>query len=157
MKPIIVGIDGSQAARPKIRHRSETEIPRGPAAPVLVEASRDAEMMCVGSVGIGRYARSILGSTATELVKKAHCPVRGRTYNSGPATARYQLDCAGRPCRSWEADQRNSPSTRTARSNVGYRIGGSVIPRCASTRSLPWTFARPPLRMLSACRPRVSG
>jgi len=53
----------------------ETEIPRGPAGPVLVEASRDAEMICVGSVGIGRYARSILGSTATELAEKAHCPV----------------------------------------------------------------------------------
>jgi len=53
----------------------ETEISRGPAGPVLVEASRDAEMICVGSVGIGRYARSILGSTATELAEKAHCPV----------------------------------------------------------------------------------
>jgi nucleotide-binding universal stress UspA family protein len=53
----------------------ETEIPRGPAGPVLVEASRDAEMICIGSVGIGRYARSILGSTATELAGKAHCPV----------------------------------------------------------------------------------
>ncbi len=53
----------------------ETEFPRGPAGPVLVEASRDAEMVCVGSVGIGRYARSILGSTATELADKAHCPV----------------------------------------------------------------------------------
>ena len=53
----------------------ETEIPRGPAGPVLVETSPDAEMICVGSVGIGRYARSILGSTATELAEKAHCPV----------------------------------------------------------------------------------
>jgi nucleotide-binding universal stress UspA family protein len=53
----------------------ETEIPRGPAGPVLMEASRDAEMICVGSVGIGRYARSILGSAATELAGKAHCPV----------------------------------------------------------------------------------
>ena len=42
---------------------------------MLVEASRDAEMICVGSVGIGRYARSILGSAATELAEKAHCPV----------------------------------------------------------------------------------
>ena len=128
MKPIIVGIDGSQAATAaalwgvdeaigravplrlisviKQTHPSpddyardlahaetslreaqiavdagrkpvkiETEIPRGPAGPVLVEASRDAEMICVGSVGIGRYARSILGSTATELAEKAHCPV----------------------------------------------------------------------------------
>ncbi|WAC93810.1 universal stress protein [Mycobacterium sp. Aquia_213] len=53
----------------------ETEILRGPAGPVLVEASRDAEMICVGSVGIGRYARSVLGSTATELAELAHCPV----------------------------------------------------------------------------------
>lgn len=53
----------------------ETEISRGPAGPVLVEASRDAEMVCVGSVGIGRIARSMLGSTATELAEKAHCPV----------------------------------------------------------------------------------
>lgn len=48
----------------------ETDIPRGPAGPVLVEASRDAEMICVGSVGIGRYASSILGSTATEWVRR---------------------------------------------------------------------------------------
>ncbi len=53
----------------------ETEIPRGPAGPVLVEASRDAEMICVGSVGIGRYACSILGSTATELAETSHCLV----------------------------------------------------------------------------------
>ncbi|HTX95419.1 MAG TPA: universal stress protein [Mycobacterium sp.] len=53
----------------------ETEILRGPPGPLLVEASRDAEMMCVGSVGIGRFARSILGSAASELAEKAHCPV----------------------------------------------------------------------------------
>ena len=53
----------------------ETEVARGPAGPVLVEGSRDAEMVCVGSVGIGRYARSLLGSTATEVAEKAHCPV----------------------------------------------------------------------------------
>jgi len=53
----------------------ETEVSRGPAGPVLVEASRDAEMVCIGSVGIGRYARSLLGSTATELAEQAHCPV----------------------------------------------------------------------------------
>lgn len=53
----------------------ETDILRGPAGPLLVEASLDAEMICVGSVGIGRYARAILGSTATELAEKAHCPV----------------------------------------------------------------------------------
>jgi nucleotide-binding universal stress UspA family protein len=53
----------------------ETDIGRGPAGALLVEASSDAEMVCVGSTGIGRYARSILGSTATELAEKAHCTV----------------------------------------------------------------------------------
>jgi nucleotide-binding universal stress UspA family protein len=52
-----------------------TDIQRGPAATVLVEASRDAEMICVGSVGIGRYARALLGSTAADLAERAHCPV----------------------------------------------------------------------------------
>jgi len=53
----------------------ETAILDGPAGPALVEESRDAAIICVGSVGIGRYARSILGSTATDLAEKAHCPV----------------------------------------------------------------------------------
>lgn len=52
-----------------------TDIQRGPAATVLVEASRDAEMICVGSVGIGRYARALLGSTAADLAERAYCPV----------------------------------------------------------------------------------
>jgi len=53
----------------------ETDIARGPAGPVLVELSRDAELVCLGSVGIGRYARSLLGSTATEVAEKSRCPV----------------------------------------------------------------------------------
>ncbi|MDZ4267705.1 MAG: universal stress protein [Mycobacterium sp.] len=53
----------------------ETAIVTGPPAVALVAESRDAAMICVGTVGIGRYARSILGSTATELGDKAHCPV----------------------------------------------------------------------------------
>jgi nucleotide-binding universal stress UspA family protein len=53
----------------------KTEIPRGPAGPGLVEASRGAEMVCVGRVGIGRYARSQLRSTTTELAEKARCTV----------------------------------------------------------------------------------
>lgn len=53
----------------------ETDTPRGPAGAVLVEASRDAEMICAGSAGIRRYTRLMLGSTTTELAEKAHCPV----------------------------------------------------------------------------------
>ena len=32
-------------------------------------------MICVGSVGIGRYARALLGSTAADLAENAYCPV----------------------------------------------------------------------------------
>ena len=53
----------------------ETATLSGPPGPALVAESRDAELICVGSVGIGRYARAILGSTATELAENAHCPV----------------------------------------------------------------------------------
>ena len=53
----------------------ETTILDGPPGAVLVEESHDAALICVGSVGIGQYARSILGSTAAELAEKAHCPV----------------------------------------------------------------------------------
>jgi len=41
----------------------------------LVEEAADAEMLCVGSVGINRFARDILGSAATYVATKAHCPV----------------------------------------------------------------------------------
>jgi nucleotide-binding universal stress UspA family protein len=53
----------------------ETDILRGQPGALLVSESDDAEMICVGSVGIGRYSRALLGSTATEVAEKAHCPV----------------------------------------------------------------------------------
>jgi nucleotide-binding universal stress UspA family protein len=53
----------------------ETGILRGQPGASLVVESRDADMLCVGSVGIGRYSRSLLGSTATEVAEQAHCPV----------------------------------------------------------------------------------
>lgn len=53
----------------------ETEILSGPTAFLLGEESRTADMICVGSVGIGRSARAILGSIATELAENAYCPV----------------------------------------------------------------------------------
>lgn len=53
----------------------ETAVLTGLPGVSLVEESYDAALVCIGSVGIGRYARSILGSTATEVAEKAHCPV----------------------------------------------------------------------------------
>ena len=53
----------------------ETAILSGLTAFNLIEESQSADMVCVGSVGIGRSARAILGSIATELAEKAQCPV----------------------------------------------------------------------------------
>lgn len=53
----------------------EAEVRDGLPGVTLVSESAGAEMICVGTVGRGRYAQSILGSTATEVAEKAHCPV----------------------------------------------------------------------------------
>jgi len=65
----------------------ETAILRGDPGATLIAESRNAEMVCVGSVGIGRFARKFLGSTAAELAEGAHCPVaiiRSRHHQSKP-------------------------------------------------------------------------
>jgi nucleotide-binding universal stress UspA family protein len=53
----------------------ETAILQGDPAATMIAESRNTEMICVGSVGIGRFARAFLGSTAAELAEGAHCPV----------------------------------------------------------------------------------
>lgn len=53
----------------------ETEVVRGDPAAILIAESANAAMICVGSTGIGRLARALLGSTAAEVADAAHCPV----------------------------------------------------------------------------------
>lgn len=43
--------------------------------PALIEASKDAWMIVVGSEGLGTLGRLLLGSVATGLLHHAHCPV----------------------------------------------------------------------------------
>ena len=63
----------------------ETVSLRGNPATALIAESRNAEMVCVGSTGIGRLARALLGSTAAELAEAASCPVAIiRTQQSRP-------------------------------------------------------------------------
>jgi len=42
---------------------------------VLVEASKDADLIVLGSRGVGGFSRLMLGSTAAQVVQHAHCPV----------------------------------------------------------------------------------
>lgn len=53
----------------------ETELVHGSPKSVLVDESRYAAMICIGTVGIGQVARKILGSTAESVAQDAHCPV----------------------------------------------------------------------------------
>lgn len=53
----------------------ECDIVHGSPERALIDESRRAAMICVGSVGIGRIASKVLGSTADAVAQKAHCPV----------------------------------------------------------------------------------
>jgi nucleotide-binding universal stress UspA family protein len=44
-------------------------------APTLIDATKDAQMVVVGSRGRGAWSRGFLGSVSTALVHHAHCPV----------------------------------------------------------------------------------
>jgi nucleotide-binding universal stress UspA family protein len=48
---------------------------RGHPAPALVEASRGADLLVVGSRGHGEFTGMLLGSVSEHCVTNAHCPV----------------------------------------------------------------------------------
>jgi nucleotide-binding universal stress UspA family protein len=41
----------------------------------LVNASKEADLVVLGSRGVGGFTRMLLGSTAGQVVQHAHCPV----------------------------------------------------------------------------------
>ncbi len=53
----------------------ECDIVHGSPESAMIDESRRAAMICVGSVGIGRVASKVLGSTADAVARKSHCPV----------------------------------------------------------------------------------
>ncbi len=65
----------------------ETAIEPANPQDLLIDESHSAAMICMGSVGINRFAANVLGSTAQAVANGAHCPVaiiRSRARSSGP-------------------------------------------------------------------------
>ncbi len=68
-KTALEGVDGSEP--PEVR----AEIVYANAVSTLIEASKQAQLVVVGSQGIGALGRLLLGSVSSALVQHAHCPV----------------------------------------------------------------------------------
>jgi nucleotide-binding universal stress UspA family protein len=81
-----------------IQHRHRTlrttgQLIYGYPGPALVDASRDADLLVVGSRGHGEFTDILLGSVGMHCVTHAHCPVLVyRSDRDKPVTAAIPLD-----------------------------------------------------------------
>ncbi|MBF6175614.1 universal stress protein [Nocardia blacklockiae] len=78
----------ARAAAPGDTPAIGTEVVTEPIIPVLVDRSRHARLLVVGSRGLGAFRRELLGSVSTAVTRHAHCPVAVvRAAATDPATA----------------------------------------------------------------------
>ncbi len=73
-EPLFRAAEAAVAATGKTVKVQAAVVGAGPRAGLISE-SRATEMICVGSVGVGRRAGHVLGSTAAALGNAAFCPV----------------------------------------------------------------------------------
>jgi nucleotide-binding universal stress UspA family protein len=67
----IVQASAGQAQPPEV----STQVRYSNVVPVLIDASKQAQMVVTGSRGMGAVGRLLLGSVSAALVRHAHCPV----------------------------------------------------------------------------------
>ncbi|GAB3582400.1 universal stress protein [Amycolatopsis endophytica] len=80
----------AEAARAAGEATVTTEMPLEPAVSLLLDQSRTARMIVLGSSGRGGFTGMLAGSTAVSVSAHAHCPVavvRGRPGATGPVVA----------------------------------------------------------------------
>lgn len=53
----------------------ERRVIEGHPAAVLIEAAADADLIVVGSRGLGGFSEMLLGSVSHQVAQRAHCPV----------------------------------------------------------------------------------
>ncbi len=66
-------IEKEQFDAPK--ERVHAQIIKGNAAAVLLDVAHDADLLVVGSRGVGAFEDLLLGSVSEHCVRHAHCPV----------------------------------------------------------------------------------
>ncbi|SDD78751.1 universal stress protein [Glycomyces harbinensis] len=66
-------VDEIAAERPRVR--VERHVAEGHPAPALIDQSKDAELLVVGSRGHGGFVGAIIGSVSQYCVHHAPCPV----------------------------------------------------------------------------------
>jgi nucleotide-binding universal stress UspA family protein len=66
---VLTGLDG--------RHPESVTVKAVHGFPVeeIINASKDADIVVLGSRGVGGFSRMLMGSTAGQVVQHAHCPV----------------------------------------------------------------------------------
>jgi nucleotide-binding universal stress UspA family protein len=73
--------------------RTTSQVIEGYPGPALVEASRGADLLVVGTRGHGEFTDILLGSVGMHCVTHAHCPVLVyRSDRDKPVTAAIPLD-----------------------------------------------------------------
>lgn len=84
-------VEIAQEAAPGVR--VTTAIEEGRRVDVMLEASESADVIAVGSRGLGRLMSLVVGSTGLALASRSHCPVvvvRGDENTDGPIAVSYE-------------------------------------------------------------------